>query len=67
MSEAISYASMYQLGYQDAIEDLRRYLQNAYKRADKLVPETFSFNSGWNAAVDKMVVDSTGWDKEIRS
>ena len=36
-------------------------------RTDKLNPETFSFNAGWNAAIDKVVVDSTGWNRKLRS
>lgn len=66
MSVEISYSGMYRLGYQDAIDDLRRYLQHACKRADKLAPETFSFNAGWNAALDKLIADSASWDNWIK-
>lgn len=67
MTEQVSYGEIYQMGYKDAIEDLRRYLQYEYKGADMVRPETFSFNAGWNAAIDKLFVDSTGWNKKIRS
>lgn len=67
MTEQVSYGEIYQMGYKDAIEDLRRYLQYEYKGVDMVRPETFSFNAGWNAAIDKLVVDSTGWNKKIRS
>lgn len=66
MTEQVSYGEIHQMGYTDAINDLRRYLQYAYRGADKLNPETFSFNAGWNAAVDKLVVDSTGWKCRIK-
>lgn len=64
MTEQVSYGEIYHMGYKDAINDLRQYLQYAYKGGDKLNPETFSFNAGWNAAIDKLVVDSTGWKKK---
>lgn len=66
MTEQVSYGEIYQMGYNDAIEELRRYLQYAYKGADTVRPETFSFNAGWNAAIDKLVVDSTGWERRIK-
>lgn len=67
MTEQVSYGEIYQMGYKDAIEDLRRYLQHEYKGADIVRPETFSFNAGWNAAIDRIAVDSTVWNRKIRS
>lgn len=59
MSEVVSSESMYKLGYEDAIEDLRSYLQHIYKSPQD--PATYSFNSGWNLAVDRIIEDSLKW------
>ena len=59
MSEVVSSESMYKLGYEDAIEDLRSYLQHIYKSPQD--PVTYSFNSGWNLAVDRIIEDSLKW------
>lgn len=60
MSGNVSYESMYKLGYDDAIGDLRNYLQHIYKSPQD--PITYSFNSGWNMAVDKIVEDILKWN-----
>ncbi len=60
MSGEVSFDSIYKLGYEDAIEDMRNYLQHIYKSPQD--PATYSFNSGWNLAVDKIVEDILKWN-----
>lgn len=60
MSRDVSCEGMYKLGYEDAIADMRNYLQHIYKSPRD--PATYSFNSGWNLAVDKIVEDILKWN-----
>lgn len=60
----VTYGDIYQLGYDDAIDDMRKYLQHVFK-GDKSDPVSYSFNSGWNQAIDKVIQDSFRWGKSI--
>ena len=60
MSGEVSFDSMYKLVYEDSIEDMLNYLQHIYKSPQD--PATYSFNSGWNLAVDKIVEDIIKWN-----
>lgn len=62
MSGEVAYGDIYNLGYEDAKEDLRKYLQHILKPTGD--PKTGSYYAGWNAAVEHIVQDSLCWNAE---
>lgn len=56
-----AYQQGYSAGYKEAAEEktlrLRRSLQQCYRQASTDFPDAYSYNAGWNAAVDRVVTE----------